>query len=66
MSIASCGEVVTNALLEDGQPDISGKQLLMNLDFWLLFTIMSLRESPNTLQRMLVLTVSSEWRRSDV
>lgn len=51
VSIASCGEVISNALSEDEQPDISGKELLINFDFWLLFTIMSLRESPNTSYR---------------
>lgn len=45
VSIASCGEVVTTALSGDELPDTSGKELLINLDFWLLFTIMSLRES---------------------
>ena len=52
VSMASCGEVVTAALSEDEEPDISGKELLINLDFWLLFTIMSLRESPSMPQKV--------------
>lgn len=66
VSIASCGEVITDALADDNLPDISGKELLVTLDFWLLFTIMSLCESPDTPQRRSMLTHSSEWRRSDV
>jgi hypothetical protein len=47
VSIASCGEVVASAHPEDEQPDISGRELLTNIDFLLLFTVMSLRESPD-------------------
>lgn len=50
VSIASCGEVVASGLPGDELPDVSGKKLLMNYDFWLLFTIMSLCESPDTRQ----------------
>ena len=66
VSIASCGEVVATAHSGDEQPDISGKELLINPDFWLLFTIMSLCESPIASQGKLVLTLSSERRRFDV
>lgn len=44
VSIASCGELVTTANSEDELPDINGKELLINPEFWLLFTIMSLCE----------------------
>ena len=45
VSIASCGEVGISVLSENELPDISGKELLTNLNFWLLFSITSLRES---------------------
>lgn len=44
VSMASCGEVVAGSLSDNEAPDLSGKELLTSLDFWLLFTIMSLRE----------------------
>lgn len=46
VSVTSCGEVGVGALSGNEQPDISGKELLVNLDFWLLFSITSLCESP--------------------
>lgn len=66
VSIASCAEVVTIPFSEDELPDISGKQLLTNLDFWLLFTVMSLRESPDARRGNRVLTLPSERRWSHV
>jgi len=47
VSIASCGEVGISVLSENELPDISGKELLTSLNFWLLFSITSLRESLN-------------------
>lgn len=44
VSVASCGEVGVSALSENEQPDISGKELLTSPNFWLLFSITSLRE----------------------
>ena len=44
VSVTSCGEVGVGALSDNGLADISGKELLVNLDFWLLFSITSLRE----------------------
>lgn len=47
VSVASCGEVGTSVLPENELPNISGKELFMSLNFWLLFSITSLRESLN-------------------
>ena len=47
VSITSYGEVGTSTPSENELPDISGKELFMNPRFWLLFSITSLRESPN-------------------
>ena len=66
VSIANCGEVGISALSEDELPDISGKELLTSLNFWLLFSITSLRESLNIRYIESVLTRPSERRRSDV
>lgn len=61
VSMGSCAEVIALPHSESELPDISGRQLLMNRDFWLLFTILALRESTITCQIMWVLTPSSEW-----
>jgi hypothetical protein len=66
ISITSCGEVGTALLSENELPGISGKELLVSLDFWLLFSITSLRESRNARHIKWILMRPSEWRRSDV
>lgn len=66
MSVASCGEVGTGDFSENEQPNVSGKELFMSPRFWLLFSITSLRESPNIRCIEWVLTRPSEWCGSDV
>ena len=67
VSVASCGEVGTG-LLENELPDISGKELFMSSEFWLLFSITSLCESTNVCACHIkrVFTPPSERCRSDV
>ena len=66
MSVASCGEIGLGALSENELPDISGKELLMSLNFWLLFSITSLCESLSIRYIEQILTCPSERRRSNV
>ena len=66
VSITGCGAVGVGVLSENEPPDVHGKELFMSPKFWLLFSITSLRESPNRCRINWVLTPPSERRRSDV